>query len=289
MSSPLAEVLDHHVEELRRAGVPSPEVDARLLAAHVLGDESGRSHAIVLAMRIPLQHLVGATWFRHVQLLCRPGVFIPRPETEVVAGIAIEVANRLDRPLVVEPCTGSGAIAASLVAEVPGLRLIATDRSATAVELARVNVGRVERGEGGVAARSPVSWEILLGDLFGPLDPASRGTVDVVVANPPYMPARDRATWEPEVALHDPEEATVGGDDGHEVVERLLSEARAWLRDGGTLVTEIDERRGAEAADHARALGYVDVRVERDLTRADRAVVGIWPGGALEPAAQENL
>lgn len=301
-STDLGKVITGHTDRLRRAGVPSPDVDARLLAAHVFGDElrAGatveedqlvRLSALVdqRAQRIPLQHLVGATWFRHVRLLCRPGVFIPRPETEVVAGHAIDAARACAAPVVVEPCTGSGAIAAAVASEVPHVRIVATDRSPVAVALASDNLARVVAGTAGAPPATDVDWAVHEGDLFAPVPVQLCGQVDVVVANPPYMPARDRAGWEPEVALHDPVEATVGGIDGHEVVERVLREAREWLRSGGTLVTEIDERRGPETADLARRLGYRDVGVRQDLTGADRAVLATWPGriGSSEARPEE--
>ncbi|MDX1657745.1 MAG: HemK/PrmC family methyltransferase [Nitriliruptorales bacterium] len=298
----LQPVLERHTERLRSAGVPSPEVDVRLLAAHVLGDDPGSPAAAAptperlealdelvsrRAERIPLQHLVGSTWFRHVQLVCRPGVFIPRPETEVVAGIAIDLARELADPVAIEPCTGTGAIAAALVAEVPNVTVAATDQSTAAVSLATENLTRVAAGEAGVPKASGAAWSVHQGDLFAPLPSGLRGGADVVVANPPYMPAGDRDGWEPEVAVHDPVAATVGGQDGHEVVRRVLADARSWLRDGGWLVLEIDERRGAETAARARDLGYRDVRVARDLTGADRVVVGQW-GHSLDTEPEKE-
>ena len=103
------------------------------------------------------------------------------------------------------------------------------------------------------------------------------GNVDVLVSNPPYLPAADVDAMEPEVAGHDPHGALFGGDDGHEVVEELLHEAAVWLRPGGTVILEIDDRRGADAAASAEAAGLVDVRVEQDLTGRDRAVVASRP------------
>lgn len=288
----LLSTLREHEQRLREAEVPTPAVDLRLLVAHVLGEAALRPGGPPVepaaldrldrlvrrrAQRVPLQHLIGQVWFRHVRLGCRPGVFIPRPETEVVAGIAIDAAGTRQNPIVLEPCTGSGAISAALVSEVAGVRVHATDSSAEAVALARTNLQRVAGGEGGGRGAAPgATWQVAEGDLFDPLDPALRHQVDVIVANPPYMPARDRAGWEPEVAMHDPVLATVGGEDGHELVWRILDEARAWLRYGGTIVVEIDERRGDETARRARRLGYTDVAVRRDLTGADRALVGTW-------------
>src|SRR5690606_38203525 len=115
--------------------------------------------------------------------------------------------------------------------------------------------------------------EILHGDLLEPLRspgahqawaPHLRGGLDVLVSNPPYLPASDRGSWQPEVAGHDPDRALVGGEDGHEVVDRLLRAAATWLRPGGLVVVEIDERRGSDARATATAAGLVDVRIVAD-------------------------
>lgn len=286
-----------HARALAAAGVPAPEVDARLLVGAVLSGPSGRAPATVAAddprlaelerlvgeraRRLPLQLVLGHTWFRYLRLACRPGVFIPRPETEIVAGEAIAAARAAgDTPVVVEPCTGTGAIALAVATEVAGAQVHATDVSADAVALARHNLAAVEAGEAevrGLAAGA--SCTIVRADLLAGLPTTLEGTVDVLVSNPPYLPAADRGSWEPEVAAHDPDAALVGGPDGHEVVDALLAAAGTWLRPGGTLVLEIDERRGADAVRAAASAGLVDVVLVRDLTGADRAVRARRPGG----------
>jgi release factor glutamine methyltransferase len=269
---------------LAAAGVATPEVDARWLVEHVVevaGTCSGCGAALLdglvarRAEREPLQLVLGRAWFRELELRCAPGVFIPRPETEVVAGLAIDEARRIAgtgrTPLVVEPCTGTGAIALSVAVEVTGARIVATELAAAAVDLARDNLASVTAGAAGpplVADRV----EILEGDLLTPLAPHLRGEVDVLVSNPPYLPAADRDTWAPEVADHDPDRALVGGPDGHEVVDALLAAAACWLRPDGLVVLEIDERRGADALAAAAAAGLVDARLVPDLTGADRAL-----------------
>ena len=299
---------------LAAAGVPSPDVDARWLVDHVVevvGDPVGCGAALLdglVARRIrrePLQQVIGRTWFRRLVLACAPGVFIPRPETEIVAGLAIDAA-RAARPTalpssaedapwpaagpgtvssssaedapsrvvrVVEACTGTGAIALSIAVEVPDVAVIAADIDPAAVALATTNLGRVLDGSAGapMAPRSTVA--VTTSDLMDAIDASWRGHLDVLVANPPYLQAADRGTWEPEVANHDPDRALVGGEDGHEVVDALLGLAVDWLRPGGTVIVEIDERRGADALAAATAAGLSDARIERDLTGADRAVV----------------
>ncbi|MCC5946822.1 MAG: peptide chain release factor N(5)-glutamine methyltransferase [Nitriliruptoraceae bacterium] len=274
------EVVAAVAERLRTAGLPSPDADARWLVEHVdgvVGDPVGCGAALLdglVARRLarePLQLILGKAAFRTVEVAVAPGVFIPRPETEVVAGIAIDAARAAGgRPRVVEPCTGTGAIACSLLAEVPGVEVLATDVDPAAAALATRNLAVVPAAHG---ARG----EVRHGALLDPVDPAWRGTVDVLVANPPYLPAADRGSWQPEVADHDPDRALVGGEDGHEVVDALLALAAAWLRPGGTVVLEIDERRGSDALAQAARLGLIDARVERDLTGADRAIVAVRP------------
>lgn len=270
---------------LEAGGVPNAAVDARLLVEHVVevaGVTAGCGGALLdglvarRAARVPLQQVIGRTWFRTLELTCAPGVFVPRPETEIVAGVAIDAARTADRdrPRVVDVGTGSGAIACAVAAEVPGVDVVATERDPLAVALADVNAQRLRDGRavaGGPARGATVT--VLGGSLLDPVPPAWRGKVDVLVSNPPYLPAADRGTWAPEVGGHDPDAALVGGPDGHEVVDRLLQLAGEWLRPGGTAVIEIDDRRGRDATTAAREAGLLQVRLVPDLTGRDRAVV----------------
>jgi release factor glutamine methyltransferase len=293
--APLHEAVTRVAATLGDAGVPSPAVDARWLVEGIVGVDPHRHPDTLLppaslpalqdavarrVAREPLQLILGTAPFRSLELACSPGVFVPRPETEIVAGLAVGVAQRVNSsaPVVAEPCTGTGAIACAIAAEVPGARVLATDRDPAAVDLARHNADRVRRGVAGPPgfARA-ASLTVQTGDLLEPLDPALRGHLDVLVANPPYLPAGDRDSWAPEVADHDPDAALVGGVDGHEVVDRLLALATRWLAPGGTVILEIDERRSADAAAVARDVGLGDVEVARDLTGADRAIVARRP------------
>jgi release factor glutamine methyltransferase len=283
-----AEVVRRVTSRLEAAGVPNAAVDARLLVEHVVeafGAAAGCGGSVLDGLvdrrvaRVPLQQVIGRTWFRTLELVCAPGVFVPRPETEVVAGVAIDAARAAgDAPRVVEACTGSGAIACSLVAEVSGVEVVATELHAVSADLARHNLERTLAGIADPGGPAPgARGEVRLGDLLDPVEPSWRGTLDVLVANPPYLPAADRGSWEPEVADHDPEAALVGGPDGHEVVDRLLELAATWLRPGGTVVVEIDDRRGDDAEAAARSVGLVDVRTVTDLTSRDRAVAARRP------------
>ena len=298
--APLHEAVARIAETLREAGVPSPAVDARWLVHGIAGVDPHRDPdaplpgAALAALhdavarrvaREPLQRILGTAPFRSLELVCRSGVFVPRPETEVVAGLAVDVAHRANssEPIVAEPCTGTGAIACAIAAEVPGARIVASDRDPAAVDLARHNADRVRRGLAGPPgfARA-ATLTVQMGDLLDPLDPELCGHLDVLVANPPYLPAGDRGSWAPEVADHDPGTALVGGTDGHEIVDALLALAARWLAPGGTVIVEIDQRRGADAVGAARHAGLSAIRVVGDLTGADRAVIARRPGSPTQ-------
>jgi release factor glutamine methyltransferase len=244
------------VERLRAAGVPTPEADARWLLALDVTDGEREELVRRREAREPLQLLLGRWPFRDIELALEPGVFIPRPETEVVAGVAIDAARAART--VVDLCTGSGAIAAAVADETTVRRIVATDVSQGAVKLAR---------------RNTAPWsdrvEVRHGDLLEPLADLV-GTIDVLVANPPYLPPEAF----PLEVQHDPHDALVAGPDGHEFVNAILSAAPAVLVPGGTVIVEIDDRRGPEAAGHARSAGLADVSIITDLAGRDRAVRG---------------
>lgn len=300
MRATVTDVLARHERTLAAAGVATPEVDVRLLAAHALGiphrrvrsglDAATTEQLDVLerlverrAQRVPVQQLTGTAPFRYLDLLVGPGVFVPRPETEVLVGLGLDLLRRGavgEARTVVEPCTGTGAVGLALATEQPGLRVISTELTPAAVELARRNLARVEAGEAdveGLAAGSSV--QILQGDLLAPVPASLRGEVDLLISNPPYLPQSARTELPPEVADHDPDTALFGGPDGYEVVDRLVQAADTWLVPGGWLVLEIDDRRGEVAARRAEAAGLHEVRVTTDLTGRDRVLVARRPGG----------
>ncbi|MBY5163809.1 N5-glutamine methyltransferase family protein [Salsipaludibacter albus] len=282
--------IDDVVHEVRArlasAGIAVPREADWLVEAAT--DDDGRLDRVRLdelvarrAAGQPLQVVVGETAFRFVTVACRSGVFVPRPETEVVAGVAIDAGSAwpmTDRR-VVDLCSGTGAIALAVASEVPGVDVVAVERDVDALDLARTNVARlVDRPRPspwrpGDHLAPEASVRVLGGDLFDPLPGAWRGRVAVLVANPPYLPSADRGTWAREVADHDPDAALVGGEDGHEVVDAILAGAPAWLAPGGTVVVEIDERRGDHARAAAGAAGLVDATLVVDLAGRDRAVV----------------
>jgi release factor glutamine methyltransferase len=289
-------------QRLAAAGVLTPRVDARWLVMHACGvdpwrfpdawvdAEAARRLDDVLRRRVarePLQLVVGDTGFCDLTVRCRAGVFVPRPETEVLAMRAVEAANRHDAPLIVEPCTGSGAVAAVLLAHVPGAHVVATDVDPAAVALAEENLARVRAGTSGRPAARGASAQVRLGDLLTPVPPDLRGHVDVLVANPPYLPVSDARQWEPEVH-HDPPTALVGGPDGHEVVDRLLAEAGSWLAPGGTLLVEIDARRAPAALKQATTAGLLDAQLVDDLTGAPRVLRARMPDPSVPNRARAD-
>ena len=256
----------------------SPRVDAELLLGHVVGrsraglftldevdDDAAARFAALLDQRVdrvPLQHLTGRAAFRHLELAVGPGVFVPRPETELLVEWALERLAGLDGPIVVDLGSGSGAIALSIAHEHPGARVTAVERDPGAIEWTRHNaLARVGHD-------TPVG--VVAGDmtdpaLLGELD----GRVEVVVSNPPYVP--DGARVPREVADHDPPLALWGGPDGLDVVRGMLSVAARLLRPGGHLGIEHADQQGTALPALVRAHGaFTDVEDHLDLAGRPR-------------------
>ena len=276
---PLAPVLARAVRRLTEAGVASPRFDAEELAAFVLGvprsrlllaagfDGTGAARFDELvaerARRVPLQHLTGVAGFRHLDLAVGPGVFVPRPETELLAGWAIERARETTAPVVVDLCSGSGAIALAVANECPAATVYGVEREELALAWARRNAET--RRSAGDRPVTLVHGDAGAPDVLAELD----GTVDVVVTNPPYVP--DGSTVSPEVADHDPAAALWGGPDGLDVVRRLLVRAAALLRPGGVLGIEHADAQGESLpALVRRHPAFEDVTDERDLAGRPR-------------------
>lgn len=216
--------------QLRAAGVPSPEADSRWLV-QAFGEDPERLAAAVSrrASREPLQLILGTAAFRYLEVAVEPGVFIPRPETEVLVGLALD---RLPGAgVVIEPCTGTGVIACAIASEGDPQRVVATDINADAVRLARRN-----------AEPWPVI-EVHHASLFAGVDTGLQGGVDVLVCNPPYLDPAQMAAADPEVRNHDPVESLVGGASGWEVIADLVAAAPHWLSPGGWILIEDDPSR----------------------------------------------
>ncbi|MDZ4269420.1 MAG: peptide chain release factor N(5)-glutamine methyltransferase [Mycobacterium sp.] len=275
----LHHAIDAATETLARAGVGSPRVDAELLAAHVAGTERGRLTLVEpdadfiarfeqlvakRAERVPLQHLTGTAAFGSVTVQVGPGVFIPRPETESLLEWAL--AQPLSRqPLMVDLCTGSAALALALWRHRPGARVIAVDDSDEALAYARRNV----RDTSVELLRADVTTAGLLSELDG--------TVDLLVANPPYIP--DGAQLEPEVAQYDPPHALVGGEDGMAVVDHIAVLAARLLRPGGSCAVEHDDSTSQRTVEAFTRTGrFVEVTARHDLTGRPRFVTAVQGG-----------
>jgi release factor glutamine methyltransferase len=269
------EALAGGVALLREAGVASPEHDAAELLAHVLGTtrsrlvlvdevplEAAGEYDALLARRAgrePLQHLTGVAHFRHVELLVGPGVFVPRPETELLAGWAIAAAGTIDAPVVVDLCTGSGAVAKAVADEVPGARV-------HAVELDPAAYAWAERNLAGTAV------DLRQGDMTEAFDDLA-GTVDVVTCNPPYIPLDAWESVAPEVRDHDPQLALWSGDDGLDAMRLLERRAAHLLRPDGVVVAEHADQQGESAPAVFTATGrWVEVRDHRGLAGRPRFV-----------------
>jgi release factor glutamine methyltransferase len=234
--------------------------------AEGLDSATARSYGRALCQRCagtPLQHLTGRQAFRGLNLEVRPGVFVPRPETEVLVEAATQVTAGVPRPLVLDVGTGTGAVGLALKRAHRDVRLHAVDVNPEAVELAQRN-----------ADRHRLVIDLYLGDLFAPIPSALRGRFDLIVSNPPYV---TEAEYEelPEEVRADPYEALVGGTDVH---ARLADEAPSWLRPGGWLVVEI----GTSQADDVSRLfrrTLEEVHALEDLAGRPRVVLGRAPGG----------
>lgn len=281
----LRALLDHAVAVLTAAHVPSPDADAELLLAHVLGISRGQVQAQAVtgapldgeqrlavlelverrAAREPLQHLTGRAAFRSLDLAVGPGVFVPRPETELVAQLAIDALLAVPggAPRAADLGTGSGAIALALATEVPHAEVYAVENSPRAFIWAKENARETGAGNLRLVFAD-------LGDALPDLD----GTLDVVVSNPPYIPT-GAIPRDPEVRLHDPEAALYGGVDGLDVVRAVSATARRLLHRGGVLVLEHGESQGADIRALLTADGWSAARTTRDLTGRDRATTAL--------------
>jgi release factor glutamine methyltransferase len=272
---------------LAGAGIDSARHDAEALAAHLSGTERGRLSFLEppgdefferyrdvvakRARRVPLQHITGTVDFGPVALRVGPGVFIPRPETEALLEWA--TAQHLPtRPLIVDLCTGSGALALALVRHFCTARVLAVDDSERALRYARVNC-------------SGSTVELLSADVTTPaLLSELDGRVDLIVANPPYVP--DSVALDPEVAEHDPRHAVFGGPDGMRVIAAVVALAARWLQPGGLFAVEHDDTTSSQTAGLTAATRqFDDIVARRDLTGRLRFVTARKGSGALRAGA----
>ena len=270
---------------LAEAGVDSPRADAEIIAAHVHGvrrselhrvpdsafnprfwDEIGRREA-----REPLQHITGLAYFRYLELEVGPGVFVPRPETEVMTGWAIDQLREMDvaEPLVADLGTGSGAIALAIAQEVPRARVHAVEADPLARQWASKNIARTAEAAPHTAGRVTLH----AADFADPGLP--EGSFDLVVSNPPYIPVD--ASVPPEVGEYDPSAALWSGADGLAAIRVVEGVARRLLRPDGLVAVEHGAPQGAAVYwVFAEERGWRDTRNHKDLAGRDRFVTARW-------------
>lgn len=272
-------------EHLAGKGIEDARLDAELLLAHVLDlkrldlylqferplepSEVDAYREVIRrrAAREPLQYITGTAAFRELELTVDPRVLIPRPETEVLVGAVLDWSRGQARELVaLDLGTGSGAIALSLLVEGPFARVVATDTSAEALEVAAANAART-----GVEDR----LDLRKGPLFEPIggDPE----YDVIVTNPPYVAESDHATLMPEVVEHEPGEALFAGPDGLELIRRIVAAAPEHIAPGGLLAIEVGPEQAAAVAALVQDHGLMETRIVRDLAGRERVVLGASP------------
>lgn len=285
--TPLRPAILEAVDTLQAAGVPSPRADAEQIAAHVLGVPRSRLLLAPLltpeqlaelrelvrrrAQRIPLQHLIGRVAMGRIELEVGPGVFIPRPETELVFAWALahlEAVRHDHTPVVVDLCTGSGALALAIAHARPDAEVHAVELDPAALKWARHNADlRIAAGDTPITLYADDATDpTLLTEL--------NGRVDIVVSNPPYIPVG--AQLDPEVADHDPHRALFGGPDGLDVIRGLVPTIARLLRPGGGTAIEHDDSNGSALAALLTGTGaFTEITEHPDLAGKPRFVAAV--------------
>lgn len=288
-------ILRASAEKLEDAGVESAEYDARLLLSHACGVSlADLNKALILgdfkdflpdyaskysdfisrrASREPLQHIIGCATFRYLDLRVGKGVFVPRPETEVVVqdGIDWIRANNLKNPIVLDLCAGSGAIGLSVASEVANSQVWAVEKSPKAFEYLQKNYRKI-------AEKYDISnrYRAILGDATNvnlPEISAIKGLVDVVITNPPYVP-ENKPVEQIEARDYDPKMALYGGSkDGLLIPQQIMKASFEYLRNGGIMIMEHDITQGKALTDYAKNVGFSSAKVKNDLTNRARFVV----------------
>ena len=286
----LAQVLTRATAAL--AQVPSPRVDAELLAAHLLydGSRSRLQHAALMGERLtpaqvaenealvarraarePLQHITGRAPFHHLELSVGPGVFVPRPETELLVEEALKVLSARAESAtgqlrIVDLCTGSGAIAAAVKSELPNAQVFAVELSEEAIPYARKNL-------------ESLGVHLVQGDALTALTELA-GRFDAVLSNPPYIPSAN-VPAAPEAALHDPEMALYGGGaDGMQMPSAIAARAFELLTPGGLFIMEHDDTQEDAVAELLARIGFEGCYPVRDLNGRPRHSAGYKPAAA---------
>ncbi len=281
--STIRDILVDSQRRLSNVGIESASTESADLLAHVLGvprnrlfmqdgiDEEDRvAFEKLLAKRlnrIPLQHITGTAPFRRIELKVGPGVFIPRPESELVAEAAIRFLRECENPIAVDLCSGSGAIALSLALEVPGARVVGVELSADSFVWLQQNVNRFD-------CEIPVEiHQVDATDFTASVFFELAGKCDVVTCNPPYIPI-GMTPRDPEVRIHEPAVALYGGSDGLDVIRGIVNTAAMLLKSGGLLVVEHADVQGANAGDASVVNLLKQAHLDEELTTYVRGILG---------------
>ena len=281
--STIRDILVDSQRRLSNAGIESASTESAELLAHVLGVPRNRlfmqdsidgkdrvAFERLLAKRlnrIPLQHITGTAPFRRIELKVGPGVFIPRPESELVAEAAIRFLRECENPIAVDLCSGSGAIALSLALEVPGARVVGVELSADSFVWLQQNVNRFD-------CEIPVEiHQVDATDFTASVFSELAGKCDVVTCNPPYIPI-DMTPRDPEVRIHEPAVALYGGSDGLDVIRGIVNTAAMLLKSGGLLVVEHADVQGADAGDASVVNILKQAHLDEELTTYVRGILG---------------
>ena len=275
-------VLRWAADDFRARGIENPRLDAELLLGRalsatriqiivdakrpLLGDELARFRALVKRRRArePVAYILGEREFHGRTFLVDRRVLIPRPDTETLVDVALERTRHVSMSMrALDLCAGSGCVAVTIARERPTSFVVAADVSVEALAVARDNALRL--GAYNVAFRC--------GDLFGAVDASCR--FDLVTANPPYVPTAEIASLQPEIREYEPRLALAAGDDGLDLVRRIVAEAPAHLAEGAVVALEVGAGEAAAAAELFASAGFVDVTVRRDYARIERVVSGV--------------
>ena len=285
----IKQAVDGAAARFAAVGIEQASVDAELIAAHVLQVSRGELGAKMVtgesfdanqselfaalvekrSARVPLQHLTGVAYFRNLELQVGPGVFVPRPETELLVDLAIDALSKsalaeTANPIVVDLGTGSGAIALAIAQELPQSKVFAVELNPDSISFTRKNFERY--GQNAKLVQGDMA------DAFAELN----GQVHLLVSNPPYIP-NDMVPHDPEVHLHDPKLALYGGADGMDLVHTVLAVANRLLVSGGKLLIEHADIQGEITRRLASEAGFIDVKTLQDLTGRDRALSATKP------------
>jgi len=281
---PLRVVLESAAKALAEGGIGNSRLDAELLMAAALN--TGRTNVIAGAVELssegltrfgeliarraerePLAYILGRKEFFSIEFEVTPAVLIPRPETEILVGAALEAAARRPDCAVLDLGTGSGAIALALAANEPRIRIVATDVSKEALEIARRNAVRLGLGD---------RIEFRLGDCWAALGVSDRlvsDRFDLVVSNPPYIEDRELDGLEPEVARFEPRLALAGGIDGLDFYRRICARIGDYLKSGGELMVEVGAGQAVRVEALCRSVGCAETILIEDLAGWPRVVV----------------